>query len=275
MVRHAVAALETDWNRLSAAVGDKHSGAGVYVSGTRELPMPLNGTVIALRSSLSEWSEAAMWMIAETLGIDVKTRHKAKGWPVRDLPVVQQAARALPDNLKALLAAPTQAVSVWSKNGFGWITSELDGIAVALKLADLHHEVNSVLGETNPRVRLSMPCPNYDCGAKGTLGVDNGQTDVSCTACGGRWTHLEYDWLAKLLITDHDEKERDMLKWLHAEAVWKLAEANRKLAEAQRQLAQLQRITRLTEDDLIGIDGYAVIELIRESIDAENVLVGS
>jgi hypothetical protein len=262
-VKHAVAALDTDWQRLSTAIGERAQTGQQFVTGTRELPMPLNGTVIALRSSLSEWAEAAMWMIAEALGIDVKIRHKAKGWPVHDRPVIEQAAAALPENLKLLLQAPEQSVSVWSKNGFGWITSELDGIAVALKLADLHHEVNSVLGETNPRTRLCMPCPH--CGAKATLGVDNGQTDVTCTACGGQWNQRQYDWLAKLLITEHDEKETEMLKWC-------LAEANWKLARAECQLGQVRRICRLTELDMAGIDGFAVIELLRETIQEKTLV---
>lgn len=254
-VRRAVEAIEADWARLSAAVGEQTVTGAEHVSGTPGSPMPLNGAVLALRSSLSEWCEAALWAVAETLGIDVRTRHKAKGWPVKERPVIVQAARALPANLKALLAAPMQPVSVWHGEMDAaclWTAEDMDGIDIALKLADLHRQVDLVLGETNPRKRLNMPCPVLDCGARGTLGIDNGTDRVNCTACGGSWTQAQYDWLANLLVSEHKKGEAQMLKYLLAEAQWKLH--------------QIERLSRMTEDDLAGIDGYAVVELLRELI---------
>lgn len=254
-VRRAVESLETDWDRLSAAVGDQAATNREYVTGTPGSPMPLNGAVLALRSSLSEWCEAALWMVAETLGIDVRTRHKAKGWPVRELPVITQAARALPDNMKTLMAAPAQPVSLWDGIGNSWYITDMDGVDVAVKLANLHREVDLVLGETNPRKRLNMPCPVLDCGARGTLGIDNGTDQVNCTACGGSWSQAQYDWLANLLVSEHKKGESEMVKWLLLEAQWKLK--------------QIERLAGMGETDLAGIDGFAVVELLRELLDSQ------
>jgi hypothetical protein len=277
MVRAAIRELAGDWNRLCAAVGDHGTSGEVHVSGTREPLMPLNGTVLALRSTLSEWSEAALWMVAEPLGIDVRERHKARGWPVKDGPVVQQAARVLPENIKALLGAPEQAVSVWNKGSSRWGQMDLDGIGVAMRLADIHHEVNSVLGLTNLRQRSSMPCPNFECGARGTLGINNGSDVVDCTACGRQWSRGEYDWLLNLLIDEEQAKEVAMLKFLLAEAqwwcdvlAWCIAERDSAtqwlIAERDHKLFQIGRLARMSETDLAGIDGFAVVELVREML---------
>jgi hypothetical protein len=258
-VRVAVREIANDHGKLSTAVGDRLVTGNEWVSGTREPPMPLNGAVLALRSSLSEWAEAALWMVAEELQIDVRERHKAKGWPVKEYPVVAQAARVLPDCLKALLTAPPQPVSYWSATGNSWHSKEMDGVEIALKLRDLHADVNSILGETNPRTKLSMPCPVADCGCRGTLGVDPGETDVTCAACGGRWSRVEYDWLASLLIDDHEQEETALLKYLLAEAYWKLGISDPLLKE-------VRRVAGLTEEQLEGIDGWAVVQLLRELV---------
>jgi hypothetical protein len=264
MVRGAVRELASDWDNLSDAIGDHAAAGEVHVSGTREPPMPLNGNVLALRSTLSEWCEAALWMVAEPLGIDVRERHKAKGWPVKDGPVVMQAAHILPENLKLLLEAPEQPVSEW--RGGSCVVNDMDGIAVAMKLADIHQTVNSTLGLTHLRQRSPMPCPNYECGARGTLGINNGSDVVDCTECGRVWTHGEYDWLVSLLITEEQEKEAIMLKWLVAERehwcevmIWLIAERDHKLF-------QLGRLSRMTREELANIDGFAVVEVIREML---------
>lgn len=264
MVRGAIGSIEGDYAKLNGAVGDHASSGEVHVSGTREPPMPLNGTVLALRSTLSEWAEAAMWAVAEPLGIDVRERHKAKGWPVKDGPVITQAGRILPENLKLLLDAPEQSVTVWVSTGFA--IRDMDGIDIAMKLCDIHHEVNQVLGLTNPRIRLSLPCPKYDCGTHGTVGMDNGSTEITCTACGGAWSQAEYDWLSKLLITDEQEKETAMLKYLLAEARWKTAVGQWLVAERDHKLLQLGRLSRMSAADLAGIDGAAVVNLVREML---------
>jgi hypothetical protein len=266
MVRGALRSIEADYHKLCAAVGDHGASGEVHVSGTREPPMPLNGAVLALRSTLSEWSEAALWMVAEPLGIDVRERHKAKGWPVKDGPVIVQAARILPENMKLLLEADKQPVAVWSASGSNWRTQDLDGVDVAMKLADIHHEVNQVLGLDKLRQRSAMPCPNFECAQRGTLGIDNGTDVVNCTACGRQWSRSEYDWLLSLLVTEEQEKEATMLKFLLAEAQWWCDILAWCIAERDHKLWQIGRLSRMTPADLEGIDGYAVVELVREML---------
>jgi hypothetical protein len=112
-----------------------------------------------------------------------------------------------------------------------------------------------------------MACPVLDCGQP-TLGIDNGHTDVSCTSCGGRWTQQQYDWLANLLISDHQSREADMLKWLLYEANWKMKRDGAMLHE-------VRRLASMSETDLAGIDGVAVVELLREILNTKKAPVTS
>jgi hypothetical protein len=68
-----------------------------------------------------------------------------------------------------------------------------------------------------------MPCPAVDkhgtyCGAM-TVGRDDGSNWVDCKTCATRWTEREYDWLKTQIAGD---KEIDLLRWLLAEAYWRL-----------------------------------------------------
>lgn len=263
-VTQALRAIGEDYSRLGAAINDRQS-RGELVSGTPDPAIPLNTTVLALRATLSEWSECALWMVAESLGIDVRARHKAKGWPVKDGPLIQQAERILPQNVALLLRAPKQPVSVWySVEGDGeWDSDDLDGIDVALRLANIHRQCKGLLGEANPRRRLAMPCPVFDCGRR-TLGINNGESDVTCSSCGGRWSELEYDWLARMLVDDHTRMETELLKWLLAEAKYKLDVHAWLLAEKTWQCYEAARIGRLRHEDVMDYDAWAVVMLLRE-----------
>lgn len=261
VVTQACRAIGEDYDRLSAAINDRQV-RGELVSGTPDPAIPLNTTVLALRSTLSEWSEAALWMCAESLKIDVRARHKGKGWPVKDAPVIAQADRVLPQNVALLLRAAKQPVCMWDGESQRYI-EELDGIDVALKLATIHRQCRGLLGEVNPRRRLAMPCPVFDCGRR-TLGIDNGQSEVTCTSCGGHWSELEYDWLTRMLIDDHQRAETAMLKWLLAEARWQRDLNAWLLAEKTWQCYEAARIGRLRHEDVLDYDAWAVVMLLRE-----------
>lgn len=239
-----------------AATGTEH------VSGTPEPSAPLNMAALALRSTLSEYCEVALWMVAAPLNIAVRKRQQARGYPVHEFPPVNQAVAILPENLDKLIDAPECEVELW-RDGKR-VPELLTGLDVSLLLMGTHWRVTSLLGETNPRRRLAMPCPVMDCGAQ-TLGIANGETDVCCSTCGSRWTEREYDWLAGFLITeDKARKDKrtafllDIAKWLVAERDWKLRE--------------VQRVSLLTEEQLAGIDGVAVVQLLREIVWPDGVL---
>lgn len=271
-VARALASLAVDWELLTVAVESVSGGASEHVSGTPEPAIPLNAAVLALRSALSEWAEAAVGMLADTLAIDVAARHKAKGWPVRDHRPVHQAATVLPANIGRLLVCARQAVSVWNAAGTCWHTEYLDGVDVSLKLLHIHWQIAAVLGEANPRRRLALPCPSLDCGAM-TLGINNGETDVTCTTCGGRWTEREYNWLAGMLIADiHDREETDMWSWLLAEKTWEAEVGRWLVAERDWRLHQISRLASLTPAELEKIDGWAVVEMLREIVGLPTIL---
>jgi hypothetical protein len=238
--------LQPDYDRLSDAVLESGSSANEYVTGTPEPVLPINRVAFDLRSTLSEWCEAALWMVAEGLGIDVRTRHKAKGWPVKDGPVVVQAARVLPANVKRLLDAEKQPVAHWW--GGSWDIKDMDGIDVAMELMKLHWRVSDTLGQSKLRRRLAMPCPR--CG-RPLLGIDDGTATVDCRGCEGAWPESHYDWLSGLMAGDlrtKETKENVVLQWCLAEAQWQRDYATWVAAEANAKLEECRKLASLDKD---------------------------
>jgi hypothetical protein len=97
------------------------------------------------------------------------------------------------------------------------------GLDIAQQIRDIHHQARAHLGHTRLRLHYTMPCPavdkhGYYCGAL-TLGRNDGSDWVDCTTCGTQWTEREYDWLKTQIAGD---KEIEMLRWLLAEAYWRL-----------------------------------------------------
>lgn len=262
-MRSSIRALADDYFALGALARDKSVRGQLIVSMTPDPAMPLNGHALALQNEVSEWAEAAMVLVSDALALKPKVRQKSKGYPVRQWPVVNQAERVLPANFKLLLDAEAKPIRVWQPNGMRWDIRELNGIDVAVKMMRTHAKVKGFLGEANPRRRLAMPCPVYDCGMP-TLGIDNGETDVTCTSCGGHWSELEYDWLSGMLIGATGEREINVLRWLLAEKAWQLSTVEDKLQDRQAKLDEVSRLLKFTEADLVGIDGYAVVEILKE-----------
>jgi hypothetical protein len=256
-LRRAIEELADDYCRLSEAAQDGLAATGSeHVSGTPTPAAPLNMAAVGLRSTLSEWAEAAVRMVAETLNVAPRARQKAKGYPVYEYPPISQAMNILPEHLDTLIESSPRRLAIWRD---GQRTPEdVAGIDVCIALMQNHWRTTSLLGETNPRRRLAMPCPVLDCGAQ-TLGIANGETDVTCSTCGSRWSEREYEWLAGLLIDEDKRAKRkakmalplDIAKWLVAQRDW--------------QLKEVRRIASLTAEQLEGIDGWAVVQLLRET----------
>jgi len=268
-VKRAARELDEDYWILSNAVGDRLVTGGEHVSGTHEAPIPINTTVLALRSTLSEWAEVALGIVCPVLNIEPQERQRARGFPIRELVVISQACKVIPESLDTLLGAQAEPVNVWNREGTGWVIEELDGVAVALHLLRTHSQVRNALGDTNPRTRLQMPCPVLDCGSM-TLGVDNGETDVNCTSCGGKWSRREYDWLGGMLVEDHKKEKKTLLEWVAAERKWLLEVAEWLLAERGAILARVTGLANLTEEDCtnFAIGAFNVVTLLKEVIAA-------
>lgn len=264
-VAYAILGIGEDAAMLDTAETQRETGAAEHVSGTPEPQIPLNTTVIGLRSTLSDWCQAALVMVAESLNIVPEGRQKQRGYPVREYPAIAQAARILPDNMTKLLEAKSQPVNTWTRSGEARQVREMDGIDVALRITQVHWQIRSILGEPKPRRRLSMPCPVLDCGAM-TLGINEGDRDVTCTSCGGRWSEAVYDWLATFLISERKRsaEERAVLEWLLAEQTWENNVRKWLLAERDWRMAQIHKLAGFTELEVRMYDAYAVIEILRE-----------
>ena len=256
-VLRAYEAVSLDYQQLCDMVGDKTQGSGPRVSGTREAPMPLNGTVLALRSTLSEFCEVSVCLVAGKLRIAPRARHRGIGYPVHDEPCIHQCRDIIPANLDLLLDAGEQEFQVWDNTGTVYQTGKYDGLTAATLLLRTHQQIENLLGTGERRTTLAMPCPVHDCGSK-TLGVTNGETDVSCLACGGRWTDREYQWLASMLVIDIEQQEEtEVLQWLLAEARW-INDRN------MHKISKLETLSRLDNEFLSDIDSTTLIAMLKE-----------
>lgn len=256
-IKAAYAEAAHDYTRLQAALVDvnagMHSAAG-KVSGTPEPPMPLNGSAITLQVTLAELCEASVALVAKALKVEAKVRQKKRGYPPRDIPVIEQASRIIPEHLDRMLEAEPVSVKRW--DSVKGSTKLITGTEVALQVWMTHQKTLNLIGLTRRRTRLAMPCPVLDCGRK-TLGIDEGSSSVTCSSCGGRWTDREYQWLSNLLIEDVTRKEIDLLEWLVAEANWKLTQANSKLDK-------VQKIADMQSEDLKRIESWAIVAVLKE-----------
>lgn len=257
-VQRAIDDLERDYLELAAAIGEKRIGPRDHVSGTPEPPIPLNTSTDALARSLAEWADAALAAVSVVMGIDHPAPYRGRGFPRPDHRVIKTACQVLRANVDRLLAAPSEPLMTWGRDGFTINIVDMDGIDIALQLLRCHRQVIGVLGDPNPRERLAMPCPVLDCGAP-TLGRSNGSTDVTCTSCGGRWTEREYAWLAGLLVTDLQKEEREarVLEWLLAEKAWE----NEQLEAG---IARLRRVASWGPGDVDRCSAMDIVAIVAE-----------
>lgn len=268
-VRRAIRELPDDYEALNNA---KRLVKGqLAVSLTPDPVVPIHVAASALQYELAEWAEAAMVLVSNKLSVKPELRQKLRGYPVHNWPVVAQASRVLTPNIELLLDTPAKPVRVWQASGMAWELREMDGIDVALKMQRAHSKVKGVLGESNPRRRLTMPCPVDDCGMP-TLGINNGETDVTCTSCGGRWSEAEYEWFAGMITGGLGEKEIGMLRWLLAESRWLLDES---IAREVVLSEKLSKTTKLANMDLSEFDIATVQAMLREILEERELCNGT
>ncbi len=69
------------------------------------------------------------------------------------------------------------------------------------ELRDLHHQIRSALGHTNPKQVLPMPCPNQDCNLRTlTRRVAIGRDLITCGACGYTVQEANYAFLVRIAV---------------------------------------------------------------------------
>lgn len=240
--------MQADYHTADQAVTDTvNTGITQHVSGTPEPSIPINTAMDRLRRQLGADADAALHHVCPQLGIRHPAPWKGPGYPHRYRIIIEAAHNILPANRKLLC-------------------SNLDGITIALRIVNNHRHAQHLHGDPNPRKQLALPCPLDSCGAEHSLGINNGETDVTCSECGGRWSEPEYNWLSGLVLTDIKERNKTVLEWLLAEANWKLQTATWLLAEQHWRIRRAESITQLKDADLAGISGATVVALLIEQI---------
>lgn len=122
--------------------------------------------------------------------------------------------------LARLDAALCDDCNGWSEHGQARELVHLTGIEVLERLTRAHHLTRKHLGHTKLRTKSTLPCDA--CGAD-TLGRDDGTWVINCTTCKAKYTENELGFLVRMKIDEIQTKEEnDMLRWLLAEAQWKL-----------------------------------------------------
>jgi hypothetical protein len=143
-------------------------------------------------------------------------------------------------------AANCDDCSGWGTNGQARQLVELAGIDVCIHIADIHRRARNHLGHTRLRIQSTMPCDA--CGAP-KLGRDDGTWVINCTNCGAKYTENELGFLVRMKLTEIQTKEEnDMLRWLLAEAYWRLDQVQ-------------GTVDTLTGDDTIALAGAGPIIL--------------
>lgn len=181
--------LVTDYVELDMALGHTGNAGGPLVSGTRELPVPIQLVVEATQAKMVDTATCWAESVAEVLRVGWDTQEIGRTRPgVR----LQRATHLLADSLPVLLALRDVTHLVWTDDG--QLTAvDRDGLDGAIALLDLHRRARSVLGCTRHVNRLRTPCPA--CKRQALKHAD-GNDIVTCAACGEWWTWDEYQDLA-------------------------------------------------------------------------------
>lgn len=256
-LRRAVRSLLHDYSALAEVAGERSPTGELTVSMTPDPAVPVNVHALALQDELAQWCEAALVVMC-TNGNAV--RQKAKGYPVRNGLVVARVYEVLRKvGVEQLINAQTMRdVRLWDGSGTTWALTPMDGPSVAVRMIRVHDKVKGIVGEDNPRKRLAMPCPAYDCGMP-TLGIDNGDDAITCLSCGRRWEQAEYDFLAGMITADTSEKEVRVLKEQVAQQQSRIQELEELCANQDDMLAKVKILALhqdLSQFDLATIQAY-------------------
>lgn len=189
-VRHAewsIEELPADYVALDLVLGKTSSVAGQFVTGTRDLPVPLRLNIEALQAEmvheLSCWAES----VAEVMRITWDTQATARARPGAR---VQRATNLLSGAVSVLLALRDVTHLGWQDGQRGSV--DRDGFDGAIILTDLHYRTRSYTGQTRLTYRSHVPC--LRCG-RVALEQANGDDKIGCTACGTRWQREKFDKL--------------------------------------------------------------------------------
>lgn len=172
--------LGPDYTALMRARTEERSRvSGPKVTGSTERPIPIPLGVDTLMSLIDE--ETLRWAVRIT-----------RGNPIPETGCIT----LLCANLGTLIDLPPHQVTVWiphpdGGDNVGQIT--LDGVDAVLRLAELHHRTQKVLGLEEPRTEwLRETC--HVCGYS-TLASSIADATITCKTCRNVW---DQDDFAKL-----------------------------------------------------------------------------
>ena len=181
---------------------------GEVVSFSRELPVPISLTFSTLADQIEIETTAFAEPVAEKLGIDwdkTTTPRKVRNFKQYTSPrysgpiILQKAARLLADATDILVKLPTWTYRLWGE--VGWEMIEVDGVAAALTLLDLHHATRATLGLTRAVSTMQAACPFCE---SYTLVRVAGDEYIHCQLCRRRFTDEEYQQWTVVVINDYD-----------------------------------------------------------------------
>lgn len=188
--------LREDWVALDAALGDKLKRGIPQYGGSNEMPSPLNLGAAVLSADLE--TEALRWYRAVATEADDEL-------PWHYLTAVDRALTVICTRLGTLIDKPRKRYAVLLPLPFGGDhegAQEWDGVDGVLRLAQLHHDAQKVLGTTETRIWLPDPC--HVCGVK-SLAVSRDQQTIRCRGCRNVWDAHQFAALQERF--DYDRRD--------------------------------------------------------------------
>lgn len=193
VVDRAIRELPADYVQLHSIIGKVKGTGGEIVSGSRELPIPLDLGVEALASELVHAATSWAAAVSDVLGVNIGVRTIRSYRPAVAL---AYAVEHLVGNLSVLLALRDVPCADWVD---GELTAvERHGYQGATDLLVLHERARATLGLTRLTHRLPVPCPR--CERPALLRRDGDDT-VHCATCAHRLPWDDYQDLCNVLTT--------------------------------------------------------------------------
>lgn len=216
--------MPSDWCKLLITIGENRSPERVQSRkpkpGSR-VPINLNADML-MREIVDAGNDAGEYVSIQ-MNIEPSAmikRRLRKGFStsnMQDYRMIVASSRLISEKIDKLL--------------------DEDGLPLILRLSDLHRRVRHHLGDVAQRERQHLPCPSCgkttlvkevqdQRGRMSTGGVETPEV-IRCLSCDGgpnrdgTWTETEYQWLSTMVLSEREE--HDVLKWLLAEAQWRLS----------------------------------------------------
>lgn len=179
----AIRELATDYGLLvSARAEERSTVSGPKVSGSSELPIPIQLGIDTLMTEMND--EAVRW---------------ARRLPGDDPYELHPCLTVICSNLGTLVDLPPSPHTIWVPHpdgGDGFAATVLDGVDGVLRLANLHRRAHTLLGIIETTTYLHDPCPHC---ARKALAVSKDQERVTCKGCRIVWDSKHFALLSNVL----------------------------------------------------------------------------